>query len=339
MLSKYNGNKTRSIGTREYEYIIISKKTIKLEKEYNLKAARALLLSDISEHLTENESSNTAIRRKGGMICDVLCENAAFLPNSEIMAIFQQTGQKTENNGLKGKILPPRMLQFWEDIIFLLHRKGMLETLVFKLLDIVDQEQESEERRACAALWISSIVYSFVQLDIAQDISRVAEYALCKLDTKTVSQYVRERLRKKYPYLRNIMWLDISSTMPHFLMDMNFLSRLLLRANEFSGKLIEPVLKLLVPRIDVETGQHLKHLLKSYTSLHVPVHNDENSDKIYTVEDFPRDSTEDEEEIRTRRNTRKGTAAHLLADQAIRNLDWKPALGRLLRIYRKILHN
>ncbi|EZA52287.1 Protein LAS1 [Ooceraea biroi] len=326
MLSQYN-NKT--LDGNENEYIVTSRKTIKLlEKEYNLKAAQALILSEISVCLTGNESTNT--HRKGDMICDALCRNTAFLSNKDILKIFQQGGQKTKSNSLKGKILPSRILQCWKDIIVLLHRNGILETLVFKLLDIVNQEQESKERRTSAALWISSIVYSFIQLDIAQNISHVVEHTLRKLDTKTVSQHIRKQLRCNYPYLQNVLWLDISSTMPHFLTDINFLSKLLLHANEFSKRLIEPILKFAMPKIDAQMKEHLLCLLKTYTSLHVPKHNDKDTsngdicDKIYTVENFKTVSTATEQ-IHARKNTSRRKTTYV-ADQVIRNLHWKSAL-------------
>jgi len=327
MLSQYN-NKTLDEGS----YIINCAKTIKLEKEYNLKAAQALLLSEISVHLTENESLNTMMHKKSDMICDVLCKNTAFLPNSDVMKIFQQD-KKIEivDNSLKKKILPSRMLQFWKDIIFLLHRKGMLETLVFKLLNIVHQEHETKERRTFSALWINSIIYSFVQLDIAQNISRSVEHTLKKLDTKTVSQYVREDLRFNYPYLQDVLWLDISSTIPHFLTDINFLSKLLLHANEFSKRLIEPILKLVMPRISTQMKEHLLYLLKNYTSLHIPKNKNINNDihdKIYTIEDFQTISMKNEQ-IHMRKNTNRKETIDL-ANQVIRNLHWKPVLGMFM---------
>jgi len=327
MLSQYN-SKTLDEGG----YVINCAKTIKLEKEYNLKAAQALLLSEISIHLSENESLNIVMNKKSDMICDVLCKNTAFLPNSDVMNIFQQEEKKkTENNCLKRKILPSRMLQFWKDIIFLLHRNEMLETLVFKLLDIVHQEHETKERRTFSALWISSIIYSFVQLDIAQNICRSAEHTLKKLDTKTVSQYVREDLRSNYPYLQDVLWLDISSIIPDFLMDINFLSKLLLHANEFSKRLIEPIFKFVMPKISPQMKKHLSYLLKNYTSLHTPKNKDINidvHDKIYTIEDLQTGSIKDEQ-IHMKKNTdRKETTD--LADQVIRNLHWKPALGMFM---------
>ncbi|XP_029166352.1 ribosomal biogenesis protein LAS1L-like [Nylanderia fulva] len=307
------------------EYISIQGKTIKIDKEYDLKAARALLLSEISMHLVENKS----LIHKKDIICNVLLKNEAFLPNSDIGQIFQQKGRK--NIDLKRKILPPGMLQFWKDIIFLLHNKKILDILMFKLLNIVNQEQESKEKRTLATLWISSIVHSFIQLDLAQKISRNMEYKLTKDVTKpvaksTLNQHLKKLVHDGHPYLRNVLWLDISSTIPHFLIDINFLSKLLLHVNEFSARLIEPIFKFVSSRINVQAKKHLSNLLKIYT---FQKYNDEDSNndiqerKICTVEDF--NATRSKVKIYKKEQTIKKKTAYLLTDQIIRNLHWKQA--------------
>lgn len=318
----------------ENKYIFIYGKTIKIDKEYNLKGAQALLLSEISMHLTENKSLIT-IHKKSDIICNVLLKNEAFLPNSDVLQIFQQKGRK--NIDLKRKILPPSILQFWKDIIFLLHNKKILDVLIFKLLSIINQEQESKEKRILATLWIISIVYSFIQLDLAQNISRTLE---CKQTTKStklaskisLSQHLKELVHHNHPYLRNVLWLDITSTIPHFLIDINFVSKLLLHVNEFSARLIEPVLKFVSSKINVQAKKHLLNLLKIYTFQKY----DEDSnnyiyeEKIFTVEDFDTSSTKNKVKIYKKQRTTKKKTAYLLTDQIIRNLHWKPAPDTLL---------
>ncbi|XP_077281818.1 uncharacterized protein LOC143908220 [Temnothorax americanus] len=318
MLTRYR-NKTSN--NDENEYISVCKRTIKIDKEYNLRTAQALLLSKVSVDL--NESSGT-MREKSDAICNALCKNEAFLPNFDIVRIFQREEKK--NTNLKRRILPPAILRFWKDIIFLLHEKEMLETLLFKLLNIVDQERENKERRNLAALWISSTFYSFVQLDIVQDISRTVEYdvrkADGKLDAKTLSQRLKERVHSKHPYLRNVLWLDISSTIPHFLLDIKFLSRLLLNVNDVSARLIEPILKLLTSKIGARTKRHLLNLLEIYT---FQKYDGEDSntdvDKIFSVQDLNPNEVQID---KIKRATKKKTAP-LLADQIIRNSHWKSA--------------
>lgn len=332
MLSQYSG---KTSDNDENEYISIHGKTIKIDKEYNLRAAQTLLLSEISMHLAENKSLIT-IHKKSDIICNVLLKNEAFLPNSDVVQIFQQKGRK--NIDLKKKILPPGMLRFWKDIIFLLHNKKILDVLMFKLLNIVNQEQESKGKRTLATLWISSIVYSFIQLDLTQKISRTMEYKPTKDSTKpaaksALSQHLKELVHYSHPYLRNVLWLDISSTIPHFLIDINFLSKLLLHVNEFSARLIEPILKFVSPRINVQAKKHLSNLLKIYT---FQKYNDEDSNndiderKIFTVEDFDVSSTRNKVKIYKKERTTKKKTADLLTDQIIRNLHWKPASGTFI---------
>ncbi|XP_018055657.1 PREDICTED: ribosomal biogenesis protein LAS1L [Atta colombica] len=322
MLSEY---RSKTSDNDENEYISVYKRTVKIDKEYHLQTAKTLLLAKISVDL--NESSST-MYEKSNIICNALCKNKVFLPNLDIMRIFRQ--QEKKNINLKRRILPFKMLRFWKDVIFLLHEKEMLETLLFKLFNIVNQEREDKERRNLAALWINSIFYSFVQLDIVQSISHTMEYELQKadrkLDTKTLSQHLKERVHSEHPYLRNVLWLDISSIIPHFLLDINFLSKLLLNINEFSERLVEPILKLLTSRIDAQTQKHLLNLLQIYTC---QKHDNEDSNndagKIFTIEDFNLSSIENKVHTHKINCANKEKPTYLLADQIIRNPHWKLA--------------
>ena len=327
MLSEY---RSKTSDNDENEYISVYKRTVKIDKEYHLQTAKTLLLAKISVDL--NESSST-MYEKSNTICNALCKNKVFLPNLDIMRIFRQ--QEKKNINLKRRILPFKMLRFWKDVIFLLHEKEMLETLLFKLFNIVNQEREDKERRNLAALWINSIFYSFVQLDIVQSMSHTMECELQKadrkLDTKTLSQHLKERVHSEHPYLRNVLWLDISSIIPHFLLDINFLSKLLLNINEFSERLVEPILKLLTSRIDAQTQKHLLNLLQIYTC---QKHDNEDSNndagKIFTIEDFNLSSIENKAHKINCANKEKPT--YLLADQIIRNPHWKLAHGTHLQM-------
>lgn len=322
MLIQY---KNKILDNDENEYISVYKRTIKINKEYNLQTAQALLLAKITVDL--NEFSST-MYEKSDAICNALCNNKVFLPHLDVVKIFQQ--KEKRNTNLKRKILLPEILRFWKDIIFLLHKREMLETLLFKLLDIVNQEREDKEKRNLAALWISSIFYSFVQLDIVQSISHTIEYELQKdnkkLDTKTLSKHLKEHIHSKHPYLQNVLWLDISSTIPHFLLDINFLSRLILNINEFSAIFIEPVLKLFTPRIDAQTKRHLLNLIQIYIFQKDDGEDSNNEvDKIFSVQDFDLNLTENEVQIHKIKPTTKKKTTDLLADQMIRNLHWKQA--------------
>ncbi|KAL6256041.1 hypothetical protein P5V15_013277 [Pogonomyrmex californicus] len=325
MLSQY---KSKTSDSEENEYISIYKKTIKIEKQYSLQTAQILLLSKISVDLSEDESSSTT-RKKCDAICNALCNNKVFLSTLDVLQIFRQKGKKNIN--MRKKILPLRMLQFWKDIIFLLHRENMLEALLFKLLNIVNQECESKERRNLAALWISSVFYSFVQLNLAQDISHSIEYesqmSSMKLTTKTLNQHLKEHIHSNHPYLRKVLWLDISSIIPHFVFDINFLSRLLLNVNEFSARLIQPLLKLVTPKINVQTKRKLLNLLEIYIFQENDnnKNNDDNDlcDKVFSVEDFD----PIEHGIQIHKMECAIEQKPMLADQTIRNPHWKFAHG------------
>lgn len=319
------------------EYILVNKKFIKLDKEYDLRTAKLLLLCEIREHFTKNKTP-IEVYKKSDTICNVLCKNEVFLPNSDVLQIFQH--KEGKNIDLDRKLLPASMLTFWKDIILLLHKKNMLKILVFKLLNIVDKQRESKKRRIFAALWINSIVYSFIQLDIVQNISHTMEYESKnsgeKLSVKDLSQQLKKQVHSSYPYLQDVLWLDLSSTIPDFLVDTNLLSKLLLRVNEFSVKLIESVLRLIAPRVNVQTTEHLSNLLDIYVYKKYSDKDGNNDDKIFTVDDLHINPIEKEIKIRTRKCAIKKDTACLLADQVIRNVHWKSALSMFTNDLKKL---
>lgn len=323
MLSEY---KSKTLDNDENDYISVYNRTIRIDKEYNLQAAQALLLSKISLDLDESSST---MHEKSDAICNALCTNKAFLPSLDVMRIFRQ---KEKRISLKKKILPLKLLQFWKDIIFLLHEREMLETLLFKLFNIMDQEREDKERRHLAALWINSIFYSFAVLDIVQRTFHNLEYKLQKagekLNTKILNQRAKESMHSKCPISRHVLWFDVSRVIPHFLLDINFLSRLLLNMNEFSARLIEPILMLLGPKIDVQIERRLLNLVQIYTLQKCDSENSDNDvDKVFTVEDLNPSPIENEVQIHKIKHAKtKKKTAHL-ADQIIRNSHWKPAHG------------
>lgn len=309
---------------------------IENEESYNLRAAQSLLLSEISAYLSRNLSA----LEKNNAICEVLCKIEAFLPNSDIMHIFLQKRRHKMNS--KRKFVPSNMLQFWKDIIILLHKKELLKALIFKLLNILDEEREIKGKKVSAALWINTIVCSFIQLDIALSVCRTMEYDLSKLNkqlsTKELSHRVKIYVHGKYPYLQNVLWLDISSTVPCFL-DVNFVLKLLtFHANEFPAELIKTLLKFVTPKIDEKTRQHLLQLLRIFTLQDCNDDKSDNDERIYTVDDLREDGFVNEEaSLREKEGSEEKTC--LLADQAIRNLQWQPAVGMYVvnnRLFEKL---
>lgn len=312
----------RNSDNNEDEHMEVNE-NITNEKSYNLKAAQVLILSEISAYL----SKSLSVLKLNDTICKVLCKNETFLPNADIMHIFLQKGKFKISS--KRKFVPINMLQFWKDIIILLHKKKLLKALVFKLLNMLDEEYEIRQRKIFAALWINTIVYSFIQLDIAQSVCRTMEHCLNEsgkqLSTKDLSHRVKIYVHGKYPYLQNVLWLDISSTIPDFLLDINFVSKLLLRANEFSVELIQTLLKFVTPRIDEDIKKYLLKLLQIFISEQYNNKNYNVDKKIYTVDDLRTHLVENKVPVHKGEYSKKKTC--LLADQKVRNLQWKPALG------------
>lgn len=300
--------------------MVIDRKTIKIDNPYSLKSAQVLLLANLSVQLIDETLFN--LQKQISVICNVLCENKAFLLNLDIVEIVEQ---KTKNTVIdtKKKFLSLKVLRFWKSIIFLLHKVGALETLMLKLLNIANQE-ESKERRNLAALWLSSIVYSFVQLNIAHNISHTMEFESdVELSLMNLNEHLRKLVHSRHAYLRHVLWLDITTIIPRFLTDIDFLSNLLLHVNEFSVRLIEPILMLVAAKIDKKTREQLLNLVKIYTFQKYNNESNNVCNKIFTIEDLPETSIESDASIYNKEQTKQIT----LADQIIRNSHWKLALG------------
>ncbi|XP_011154991.1 uncharacterized protein LOC105192510 isoform X2 [Harpegnathos saltator] len=318
-LQKYVlSNNNRNLDNIEDKHIQIDK-DIKNTQTYTLRGAQTLLVFEISAYL----SKNLSVLERNDTICKVLCGNRIFLPDSDIIQIFLPKGQ--HECEMNDKLIPPSMLQFWKDIIILLHKKELLKVLIFKLVDILNEKYEIKERKTYVALWLNTIIHSFIQLDLAQNVCRTMEYELGKqLSTKDLSQRVKVYIHSKYPYLQDILWIDISSTVPCFLLDTHFMSKLLLSANEFSVEFIKSLLKFFTPDIDENTKRYLLNVLKIYTSQEY--NNDENhsiSEKIYTVDNLRANMVEHETLMHEEKCNEDRTC--LLADKTIRNLHWKAA--------------
>lgn len=287
--------------------------------------AQSLLLNEISAFLTKNEP-----KLKNDDICNALCENETFLPNSSVMQVFLQE-KKNRKIWEKG-FLPPSMLHFWKDIIVLLHRKRILDALIFKLLDVMakEEEEEDKERRMLAASWTSSIVCSFIQLDIAQN-ACITKNVLRKVEpkkeasTKSSIRDIRKWIHSCYPHLRNVLWLDVSSTVPRFLLDVNFLFTFLSRVNKFSKGLVQPILELISPKIDAETKENLSYIFKTYT-----LNSEDDSEpvsELFTANDLHEKLIENEIRTHEKENHSENETTDVLVDRVVRNSRWKSSIG------------
>nr|XP_034191312.1 uncharacterized protein LOC117609283 [Osmia lignaria] len=304
-------------------YIDAVNDDIKKDKKYTLETARTVLLSEISRYLNRK-----SIPHKRDIVCNALFNTEAFLPSQDTLLIFTQ--RKNTRNELEDNILPLDMIKFWKDIIFLLYEKEMMEELILGLLKLTNNEEIDKSKRLLAALWISSLSYCFLKLDYAHCISRTLEYQLEKKMQKRLSPTifelkVKEETDRTYPHLKDILWFNLSDVVPSCLTDINFISKLILNANEFSAKFISPMLELVSPKIDKENKQLLLNLVNIYT-VGKPTDNKniKEYEKTFTIEDVQGDEhklNENNEENKT-----ENKIINFLVDKKIRNSYWKFAI-------------
>ncbi|XP_017880157.1 ribosomal biogenesis protein LAS1L isoform X2 [Ceratina calcarata] len=232
-------------------------------QKYTLKTAKIVLVSEIFRYLNRKSIAN-----RNDAVCTNLLASEAFLPtNKDVLSIFQAQEDREDNDELSNDILPLDMVTFWKDIIFLLYEKDCMESLIVKLIELVNDEQANRERRLLASLWTSTLAYSFLKLDIAHRISRVFEYRLEKnLSSRAFENRVKEETDRAYPRLRRVLWLNLSDTVLSCFTDKKFVSNLLLNVNEFSVKFIVPILELASPKIGDDDKRLLLDLVNIYTT-------------------------------------------------------------------------
>lgn len=307
-------------------------KNVKIKKKYSLSAARAILLAEISRYLGKNNQ----IVNKENIVLNALLESEAFLLTADILTIF------LENDDIETNVkdqLPISVIQFWQDIIILLQDVNMLEALILKLLTLVKNEQETEYKRHMGALWINTIAQGFVKLTVAQQMFCTLEHKLRKtnkaISQKALSLKVEEDINKNHLNLRNVLFLNISNTLPRFLTDIHFLTDIILNANIFTCKFISPLLQLVIPKLDADQNKHLLKLIQIYTQNGFNSKFDGLSNKIneeiFTIEDIIKLNSENNDELKRKEQLRKTT----LADQNIRNDQWKLTHGK----YKKVIYD
>ncbi|CAL7952197.1 unnamed protein product [Xylocopa violacea] len=303
----------------EDNYVEPASNDIKKDKKYTLETARIVLLSEISRYL-----SRKSIPNKKDIICNILFSSDVFLPNKDILSIFNQ--KQNAENEIENAVLSLDMVKFWQDIIFLLYEKDLMEALIVKLLQLIDDEEVTKEKRLSASLWVSSIAYSFLKLDTAHSISRTLEYELettgKNLSPKVLELKIKENTDRDYPHLKCILWFNLSYVVLPCLTDLKFVSKLIFNANEFSIKFIVPILELISPRIDKGRKQLLLNLVNIYAAGKTT--DDKNAhefEKIFTLQDlqqYERILNVDNEQ-----NKSEDKVPRFLADQTIRNNCWK----------------
>ncbi|XP_076618308.1 uncharacterized protein LOC143340354 [Colletes latitarsis] len=301
-------------------YTEIATDGIKKDKKYKLVTAKLILLSEISRYLNKKSIPN-----KKDIVYNALVNSEAFLPSKDTLHIFVQEERTVTD--LENHILPLDMITFWTDIIFLLYEKEMMETIILELLNLINNEQVTKDRKLLASLWISSICYSFVKLDAAHCIARALEYELQvtekRLPPKTFQLKVKEETDRTYPHLKDVFWFNLSSIVLPCLTDVNFVSKFILNANELSMKFILPMLELISPKLDEERKQLLLNLIN--ISVTGNITNDENFTQyqnIFTLKDIcnQHDHILDLDNVQ---NESKSATSHFLTDEKVRTQCWK----------------
>nr|XP_033338604.1 uncharacterized protein LOC117227454 isoform X1 [Megalopta genalis] len=296
---------------------------IRTGEEYTLETARMVLLSEISRYFSKKSDPS-----KKDVVCDELFKSEAFLPNKDVLFIFIQ--ENTENE-LKNDILPSDMLKFWKDIIFLLYENRMMETLIMGLLGLINDQEVDKHKRLFASLWISSIAYGFVKLDIAHCISRTLEYKFDltgkRLPPRAFKMKVMEETENAYPHLKHVLWFNLSGAVLPILTDLNFVSKLLLNANEYSITFISPILELICPKIDATKKQMLLNLVKIYAERRTTVGESSNKDyTAFTVEDVQTLHKRHAPNV-IEKSKSKSITPLFFTDQRVRNSQWKSMFG------------
>ncbi|XP_012276341.1 uncharacterized protein LOC105697547 [Orussus abietinus] len=254
------------------------------DETYELKTAQSMLLSEISRFLNKN----TCILKKDEIILNILCESEAFLPTSNFISIF------TRNQGLddlKENRLPVKMLKFWENFITLLQERNMLQSLILKLIEIVNNSQEDKYKRRIASLWIRSIVQSVYKIIIARKIMQRLEHTVenkkRRISLESLSYKIQDKVNHTYPELKQSLWLKVTSEVPSCLLDMKFAKELIINANEFSVNFISQIIELILPTSSEKEKESLLRMTKIYMGDYDnQIYELNDKDKIYTVEDL-----------------------------------------------------
>lgn len=308
------------MGSDTDSYVGAANQGVRRDDKYTLTTARVILLSEISRYLNKKSIPN-----KKDIVCNALFKSEAFLPDKDILSIFVQ--EENMDSELKNDLLPLDMMQFWKDIIFLLYEEGMMENLILGLLRLIDNEEINKHQRLLASLWISSISYSFVKLDAAHSVSRALEYELetshKKLPPKTFELKVKEETNHTYPQLKHVLWFNLSDIVLPCLIDKNFVSKLIIYANEFYVKFIPPILELISPKVDKQSKQLLLNLVNIYATGKIDDESSTEHQRTFTLDDVQKESNDRVISVHNEQNKSEDKVPRFLTDQKVRNLCWK----------------
>lgn len=291
-------------------------------EDYRLTTGRSVLLSEISSYLSKNKS----LINKDDVVLNVLFEGDAFLPSKEFLEIFDK--DKTHFSGSNGDLnLPSSLTQFWQEFITILHEKQILEKLILRLLKLVNDDRENEDKRLTASLWIKYIASSLCKIKISQRIKHRIEKARenknKRLSSTVLSVRVQDEVDKIYPELKDILWFNALGDIPSFLTDKNFVKNIISNLNnKLSNHFVEPLLELINPSLDDEVKTNLLRFIRVFTGEEKIDDCDyDNVEEIKTIDDFAKLFDLDEGDKTFSQLNRNDKVE--IGDKTVRNSSWK----------------
>ncbi|XP_046466933.1 uncharacterized protein [Neodiprion pinetum] len=178
------------------------------DEKHELVAEQSNLLCQISKYLSKNKFPPD----KDEIILNVLLGGEAFLPSEEFLEIFGRR-KKSSSDTENCNCLPSRFINFWQEFITMLHEKEILQKLILRLLELINDETENEQKHLIASLWMKYIVSSLCKIKLAHKIKHrlehVGENKRRRTSSTILSLKVRDEVDRNFPELRDILWLNV----------------------------------------------------------------------------------------------------------------------------------
>ncbi|XP_046411261.1 ribosomal biogenesis protein LAS1L isoform X2 [Neodiprion fabricii] len=178
------------------------------DEKHELVAEQSNLLCQISKYLSKNKFPPD----KDEIILNVLLGGEAFLPSEEFLEIFGRR-KKSSSDTENCNCLPSRFINFWQEFITMLHEKEILQKLILRLLELINDETENEQKHLIASLWMKYIASSLCKIKLAHKIKHrlehVEENKRRRTSSTILSLKVRDEVDRNFPELRDILWLNV----------------------------------------------------------------------------------------------------------------------------------
>lgn len=295
------------------------------DENYKLSTAQSVLLSEISRYLSKNKSP----LNKDDVVLNVLFEGDAFLPSKEFLEIFQKEKIQSRNK-IEGCDLPSSLIQFWRKFITLLQEKEILEKLILRLIKLVNDERENDDRRLIASLWIKFVASSLCKIKLAQQIKHRMEKARennrKKISSATLSMKVQAEVDRSFPKFKDILWLNVLGEIPSALTDPNFARKIISNLNsKLSHNFLHPLLELVTPDLQDEVKNDLLKFTRIYNGEESFDCESEAIDEVKTIQDLIKLSEiQNNENIRNDKIIRRSNSKDPIeiGDVTIRNSNW-----------------